>query len=185
MQRGLSKENYDDWIKAIKLTKNTNTEANVKLYLEKITKKGHIVDIPCFIDSDAVKKSSEFTFQRALQEKDLGILQILASMNKNLNKGRFMYGGFRTSDIAIAAKEGNLNVIKILAPITKYPNSGNLTYQSESGYQTPMHEAAYEGHLDVLKFLMIRNSMFPQMDLLHFIVLPKEDILMYSKFWLQ
>ena len=97
-----------------------------------------------------------------------------------------MYG-YRTSDIAIAPKEGNLNVIKILAPITKYPNSGNLTYQSESGYQTPMHEAAYEGHLDVLKFLMIRNSMscsmFPQMD--HFIVLPKEDILMYSKFWLQ
>ena len=120
----------------------------------------------------------------ALQEKDLGILQILASMNINPNKGRFMYG-YRTSDIAIAAKEGNLNVIKILAPITKYPNSGNLTYQSESGYQTPMHEAAYEGHLDVLKFLMIRNSMFPQMDLLHFIVLPKEDILMYSKFWLQ
>ena len=42
-QRGLSKENYDDWVKAIKLTKNTNVEANMKLYLEKSRKKW-----PCF-----------------------------------------------------------------------------------------------------------------------------------------
>ena len=35
-QRGLSKKNYDDWVKAIQLTKNTNVEANVELYLEKV-----------------------------------------------------------------------------------------------------------------------------------------------------
>ena len=136
---------YCNWVKAIQLTKNTNVEANVRRYLEKVIRYGHVVDVPCFIDYDAVKKSSEltfqravqeFTFQRALQEKDLGILQILASMNKNPSKGRFMYGS-RTSDIAIAAKEGNLNVIKILAPITKYPNSSN------DFNETPMHMAAY------------------------------------------
>ena len=83
IQRGLWKENYNDWVKAIQLTKNTNAEANVKLYLQKVIKNGHVVDIPCFIDSDAVEKSTEFTFKRALKERKLGIFQILASMAKN------------------------------------------------------------------------------------------------------
>ena len=139
------------------------------------------------------KNALEVVISFTIRVSEFGVLIFGRSNGLNISGFRIilisglqhcMYG-YRTSDIAIAAKEGNLNVIKILAHITKYPNSGNLTYQSESGYQTPMHEAAYEGHLHVLKFLMIRNSMFPQMDLIHFIVLPKEDILMYSKFWLQ
>ena len=39
--------------------------------------------LPCFIDLDAVEKSTEFTFERALEEKELGIIQILASKEKN------------------------------------------------------------------------------------------------------
>ena len=137
-QRGLSNENYCNWVKAIQLTKNTNVEANVKWYLEKVIKNGYVVDVPCFIDSDAVKKSSEFTFQRALkenvpcfidsvkksfdfeftfqralQEKDLGILQILAS-NKNHNKGPLYF----------AAQRGHIDILKVLAPITKISNGG-------------------------------------------------------------
>ena len=63
-------------------------EANVKLYLEKVIKNGHIVDVPCFIDSDAVEKSTEFTFERAFDERELGILQILTSMKNNPNENR-------------------------------------------------------------------------------------------------
>ena len=55
-QRGLSKKNHDDWVKVIQLTKNTSVEANIKLYLEKVTKNGHVMDVPCFIDSDAVER---------------------------------------------------------------------------------------------------------------------------------
>ena len=60
------------------MTKNTNVEANVRRYLEKVIKNGHVVDVPCFSDSDAVEKLSEFTFGRAYEEKKLGIFQILA-----------------------------------------------------------------------------------------------------------
>ena len=55
-QRGLSKKNYDDWVKVIQLTKNTNAGTYIKLYLEKVIKNGHVVDVPCFIDSDAVER---------------------------------------------------------------------------------------------------------------------------------
>ena len=86
LQNGLSKKNYDDWIVALQLTKNTNIEVNVKLYLEKVMKMDLVVNVPCFIDSDAVQKSSEYTFERALDERELGILQILASMKDNPNE---------------------------------------------------------------------------------------------------
>ena len=50
-QRGLSEKNYNDWAKAIQSTRNTNMETNVKLYLQKVIKNGHVVDVPCFIDA--------------------------------------------------------------------------------------------------------------------------------------
>ena len=124
LQNGLSKKNYDDWIKAIHLTKNTNIEVNVKLYLEKVIKMAHVVDVPCFIDSDAVQKSSEYTFERALDERELGILQILASMKDNPNEERTVSNLYdQYNIITIAAIEGHLDIIKILAPITKNPNT--------------------------------------------------------------
>ena len=116
-QRGLSEKNYNDWAKAIQLTRNRNVEANVKLYFQKIIKIGHVVDIPCFIDADAVKKSTGFTFKKALEERNLGVLQILASLENN----RDAIVVYRW-EILFAASEGHLNVFKILAPITEYPN---------------------------------------------------------------
>ena len=44
--------------------------------------------VPCFIDADSVEKSTEFTFERAFDESELGILQILASLENNLNEAR-------------------------------------------------------------------------------------------------
>ena len=147
-QRGLSKKNHDDWVKAIQLTKNTIMEVNIKLYLEKVIEKSHIVDIPCFIDSDAVVKSTQFTFERALEESELGILQILASMENNPNEARVDGHGFRRTVIEIAAKEGHLNIIKILAPITKNPNSISVL----GG--TPIYWAARKRYVDIIKFLV-------------------------------
>ena len=141
MQRGLSKENYDVWAKAIKLVKNTNTEANIKLYLEKIIENGHIVDIPCFIDSHAVEKSTQFTFERALEERELGILQILASIDYKPSECRVLYCGIG-QDLQHAVFRGHLNIVRILAPIT-----------SNSNFETLIHFAAMNGQVDVLKFL--------------------------------
>ena len=148
-QRGLSKENYDDWVKAIKLTKNTNVEANMKLYLEKVVKNGHVLDISCFIDSEAVEKSNEYTFERAFEEKKLGILQILAIKNPNSFDVTILWitlaaeenvdilkffvtftndpniqDNIRRSLIMAAAIHGQIDVLKILAPLTKFSNIG-------------------------------------------------------------
>ena len=148
MQKGLSKKNYDDWVKKIQLTRNTNVEANVQLYLEKVIDTGHVVDVPCFIDSDAVQNSTEFTFEKALEKRKLGILQILASLENDPNKAGFDRLGNISSIIGIAAMEGHLDIIKILAPITKYPISWD-----EKGYN-PIHRAVLEGDLDILEFLV-------------------------------
>ena len=150
-QRGLSKENYDDWVKAIKLTKNTNVEANMKLYLEKVVKNGHVLDVPCVIDSDAVEKSSEFTFRKAFEEKKLGILQILAIKNPNLIdvviwiRNPRKIGG---TPIFLAAAEGVIDILKFLVTFTNDPN-----IQDADGGRTPIMAAAGHGHIDVLKFL--------------------------------
>ena len=149
-QRGLSKENHDDWVNTIQLIKNTNVESNVKLYLEKVIKNGHVMDIPCFIDSNAVEKSTEFTFDRALEERELGILQIFASMENNPNKAEDERLGFRMTVIQIAATDGDLNIIKIIAPIVKNPNE----IGDNSDFGTPIHYAAGHGHLDIIKFFI-------------------------------
>ena len=155
-QRGLSKKNHDDWVKAIQLTKNTNAEANVKLYLQKVIKNGHVVDIPCFIDSDAVERSTEFTFEKAREEMNLGVLQILAAMKDNPNEKVKLETTLDPTTvgltpIAIAAINGHLNIIKILAPITKYPNIGRYMF-------TPIFYAACIGHIDIFKYVVPLNT---------------------------
>ena len=70
---------------------------------------------------DAVEKSTEFTFERALEELNFGVLQILASMKNNPNEAEEARNGL--TPIAIAARDGHLNIIKILAPITYHPST--------------------------------------------------------------
>ena len=142
--RRLSQKNYADWVKAIQLTKNTNVEANIKLYLEKVIKIGHFVDVPCYIDRDSVEKSTEYTFERALEELNFGVLQILASMKNNPNEAEEARNGL--TPIAIAARDGHLNIIKILAPITYHPSTF-----------APIFQAARKGHIDILKYLVPLN----------------------------
>ena len=68
--RGLSKKNQSEWIKALELTKNTNFERNVGLYIKKVIKIGHFVDIPCYINNDTLMKANEMSFGEALVKKD-------------------------------------------------------------------------------------------------------------------
>ena len=83
--KGLSKTNQNNWIKALKMTKNTNLEKNVALYIKKIIKIGHYVDIRCHIDNDAMVKATQISFEEALEQKNAGVLQILAPITKNVN----------------------------------------------------------------------------------------------------
>ena len=84
--RGLSKTNQNNWIKALEMTENTNLEKNVALYIKKIIKIGHYVDIRCHIDNDAMVKATQISFEEALEQKNAGVLQILAFSTENPDK---------------------------------------------------------------------------------------------------
>ena len=53
--RGLSKENQMDWTKAIQLTKDTDLESKILLYLKKVFDEG-VVDPPCYINEHILTK---------------------------------------------------------------------------------------------------------------------------------
>ena len=72
IQKGMSKKNKNDWIKAIQLTKNTNFERNLQLYLKMSLSKGKMFNIPCYIDKNALQKSSDLM-------KKFGALYIILS----------------------------------------------------------------------------------------------------------
>ena len=48
IERGLSKKNQLDWTKAIQLTKGTNLERNIFLYLKTTFENDRVVDLPCY-----------------------------------------------------------------------------------------------------------------------------------------
>ena len=60
VQNGMSKNNGNDWLKAIELTKDTDFERNLQLYLKRSLGKAKMLDIPCYIEENTLKKSSYF-----------------------------------------------------------------------------------------------------------------------------
>ena len=81
--RGLSKKNEAEWAKVIRTTRNTNSEKNILLYMKwKINKNGHSVDVPCYIDKNDLQRFGT-EFDEALEQRDMGILQLLAPLTEN------------------------------------------------------------------------------------------------------
>ena len=169
--RGLSKKNQADWTKAIQLTKGTIFEKNILLYIKRVIKTGHFVDVPCYIDStNVLEKSRGLTFYQVLDEfisleeenpinEDYyGILQLLAPLVENFD-GYDYYG--EITPIHIAVIYGDIDMIKIFAAITENPNKKKKMENEENtsisiatlvGY-TPIHEAAFLGYIDIIKYL--------------------------------
>ena len=158
-KRGLSRKNQLDWIKALQMTKNPNLRKNIVLYIQKVIKIGHFVDVPCYIDNDVTKKATEISFEEALQQKDAGVLQILAPMTRvfntpdvNLHEVLQLKTPWHNTEFSYL-----LDVIKVLAPLTENVNSQN------EGKFTLIHCASLTGQLDIIKFLvpMIENPNAP------------------------
>ena len=55
-QRGLSKKNQKDWTRAIQLVKNTDLEKKISSYLKRSSKNQRVIDIPCYINKDTIRK---------------------------------------------------------------------------------------------------------------------------------
>ena len=108
--RGLSKKSQADWIKAIQMTRGTNVETNVDLYIKKIIKLNyHIMDVPCYIDADIVERFSQFS-DASKYEKQTNFFLEKPSIEKAYQD---------------AIKQGKAGFLQLLAPIMKNPNPAN------------------------------------------------------------
>ena len=159
--KGLSKETKKDWTKAIQITRNTHLERNVLSYIKKAIKIGHVLDVPCYINENVVEKSNEFTFETALNVRNLGMLQIYAPMVDYPNRWVWVprgIHGYYTNVIANAAKNGNEGLIKVLAPLIVSPN-----HPDQQGI-TPIQYAVFDGKEEALKVLATFPTIFDEVD---------------------
>ena len=127
VQMGMSMENEKDWITAIQMTKNTDFERNIYLYLKRGFKNAKVVDIPCFIGKDIFELIQELplseikgqgksvlneSLKKILPVYAPGCIQILAGTGAKSFR-RIMFS---------AAEYGCLKVVQTLAFLMKNPN---------------------------------------------------------------
>ena len=128
VQMGMSMENKKDWITAIQMTKKTDFERNIYLYLKKGFKNAKVVDIPCFIGKDIIELIQELplseikgqgksvlneSLKKILPLNAPGCIQILAGTGAKSFR-RIMFS---------AAEYGCLEVVQTLAFLMKKPNA--------------------------------------------------------------
>ena len=59
MQKGMSNENKNDWLKAIQLTKTTDLANNICLYFKRSFCMAKTADVTYYVDEEIIEKSSE------------------------------------------------------------------------------------------------------------------------------
>ena len=175
IQKGMSKKNQNDWLKAIQLTKNTAFAKSICMYLKRSFCLAKISDVPCYVNEDIIEKSSElinelgplfgpsgpssFFKEYANVEEEPkyqkyekyipGCIQICAAIG--LNNYRALRNDllYRKRLMQKAAEHGHLGVIKALAPLLENPNAS-----SDEDKWTPIYIASRSGHLEIIKFLV-------------------------------
>ena len=158
IQRGLSKQNQTDWIKAIHLTRDTNFETNILWYL-KSSLKNEIKFIiwdkySRAVGSDLINGMTPIHL--AAWYGDMEVLRFLVPMTDNPivpNK----YGETPIHMAAHSVEYKNVDMIKFLTPYTDDPNVP--TYDGE----TPILLAAMNLDSATIRFLapLTDNPNFP------------------------
>ena len=145
IRRGLPKKNQNDWNNAIQLTRNSKLEKNILLYLKKSSKHEKLIEIPCYIDKNVVKKSFKISRETDVgnilnwYELEAGFIQMFAPLSRNLNS-MIHFGGDEIRD-------GKIEFVKSLAPLTENPN------KPDKNGDTTMHWATDFGHIEIIKYL--------------------------------
>ena len=130
VRRGLSKKNEEEWMKVIKLVKNSEKEKHVVLYLEwklKMTK--GVVDLPCYTNTvvqdefrNQIWKCCRSNPKTSFTcKKYAKIVKFLAPLTDNPNAP----DNDGWTPIHQAANNGHTEIVKILAPLTDNPNAPN------------------------------------------------------------
>ena len=147
------------------MTKDTDFEQNLKLYLKRSFCKGKIIDVPCYIDEMAIQKSSK------LIKKFKSLSNIFAKYYKEYVDDNaefedyFTPGSFQALAalnsikhyffMQLLAKHGHLKMMKVISPLLDNPNLQNpndLGKVYENNF-TPFNRASEYGQLKIIKFL--------------------------------
>ena len=166
IQNGMTKKNQSDWIKAIQLTKGTEYERNLQLYLKRSLNKAKLVDIPCYIDEFALQKASDlikkFRFKKysIISRYRNHLLEgVKESEFEDVTPGCFQALVARETKISNFddyllikkfAQVGDLNLIKVFTPLLRDP----LGTETQRFKITPIDYASVNGHLEIVKFLV-------------------------------
>ena len=100
IQRGMSKKNENDWIEAIRITKDTDLEKYILQLLKRRSKNSRVVDLPCYINEDFLMKNDE-TIKKFLRH------------NPNILDQQGLI------PIYHAATKGDVEIVKVLALLTE------------------------------------------------------------------
>ena len=125
--------------------------------MKRIIEVGHVVDVPCFIDSSTFETIAKFenqtyTFAMALMERNLGMLQLLAPTSFCCPFNEIHTFIINGTPIMWAIDYGCKDIVKILAPLLKKPNTAVLL-RPEGVYRTPIYRAVENHDMDILRFL--------------------------------
>ena len=144
--RSLSKENLKDWIKVIKLVKNSEKQKAIISYLQWNLKK-EAVDLPCYsstaVQADFGMRIREISQKGESSDEDTETVKILVPLIDNPNAPDEV--GW--TPIHEAAWKGSSEIVKILAPLADNPNAPN------NYGDTPIHATAQNGHTEIVKIL--------------------------------
>ena len=171
--QNLSKVNQNDWNAVLQITKNTDLEKNILLYMKMASK--YVVDIPCYITSETLLKcstkvqeylgSTPFPFHGSFlemgqlnfekpcrfvleqfphEDPDFGCIQALGSVLENIN---IPCCKFTTTLLSIMANaiSNESEHLRMIKPLLPLMNATYL-----AAYQ---RGAASKGHTEVVKIL--------------------------------
>ena len=133
-QGSLSKKNREEWIKTIKLHKNSDMEKKILLILKWSLENYGLVDLLLYTNP-IVQDDFKKRIKKAAKLGHIKTVQILAPLTDNPNTP-LKYG---ETPIYSAALFGQTEIVKILAPLADNPNAPNKYGNS------PIHLAAQKG----------------------------------------
>ena len=171
VQLGMSKQNQNDWIKAIKLTKDTDFERNLQLYLKRSLCKRTMIDIPCFIDENTMQKSCELinkcgSLEYIIKERKKEYIIKKYRDDYCLQFEDFTPGCFQAlsalqdiymdSFMILLAERNNLSMMKVVSPLLSNPNNTATVFPGTrwEWNNTPFVVAACYGNLEIIKFFV-------------------------------
>ena len=150
IQKGLSKENQNDWIEAIQL--NYEKKKYIAAYLKWNLKEKNLFDFPCFtksvVQEDIRRKIVDICscMWGDMRSEHPETVKILAPLTDNPN-APYNKGNGKTP-IYWAAEYGHTEIVKILAPLT------DTHIPPDKDGKSPIYLAARNGHTEIVKILV-------------------------------